>query len=190
LTEGTVPHAAAPAAAAQLQPLSDLFPVLYPLLRQRARRCIAGEAPGHTLQATALVHEAYLRLSGGRTQYVDTNHLLAVVTVVMRQVLIDHARARGATKRAGRLQRVPLDDACRLADRDDTLLFEVVQVLDRFKGVDPLRARMFELDFLLGLSHVEIAEALAVEPGRVKYGLGVARAWLRQALAEPLAAAE
>ena len=161
----------------------ELFRLLYPDLRRRAQQCIRGEAPGHTLQATALVHEVYLKLAPSERRYGNEQHLFAVVTKVMRQILIDHARAKRTGKRGGGIARVPLENACMLADRDSATFLDVDDALARLREHDPLRAKMFELDFFAGLTNHEIAQALNEDEQRVKYGLSLARAWLRKALA-------
>jgi RNA polymerase sigma-70 factor, ECF subfamily len=162
---------------------SELFPLIYPALRRRAEQCMKGEAPGHTLQATALVHEVYLKLAKTSRQYADEHHLYAVVVTVMRQILVDHARARATRKRGGGIAKVPLDNACMLADQQSAMFLDLQDAVDQLHQDDPLRARMFDLDFLVGLSNREIAATLAVDEVKVKYGLSVARARLRQALA-------
>jgi RNA polymerase sigma factor (TIGR02999 family) len=162
---------------------SELFPLIYPALRRRAEQCMKGEAPGHTLQATALVHEVYLKLAKASRHYQNEQHLYAIVVNVMRQILVDHARARGTRKRGGGIPKVPLDNACQLADQQSAMFLDLQDAVNHLYEEDPLRARMFDLDFLAGLSHREIAEALGIGEARVKYGLSLARARLRQALA-------
>ena len=90
-----------------------------------------GEAPGHTLQATALVHEVYLKLADRPAQYQDEHHLYAVVAIVMRQILVDHARARGTRKRGGDVAKVPLDNACQLADQQSAMFLDLQDAVDR-----------------------------------------------------------
>jgi RNA polymerase sigma factor (TIGR02999 family) len=160
--------------------MGELFPLIYPALRRRAEQCMRGEAPGHTLQATALVHEVYLRLASSQRTFQDEHHLMAVVTHVMRHILVDHARARVSKKRGGGAVKVSLDNACQLADQQSALFLDLQDAVDRLRDNDPLRAKMFELDFLAGLTTTEIAQVLNVDPGKVKYGLSVARAWLRR----------
>jgi RNA polymerase sigma-70 factor (ECF subfamily) len=167
--------------------LTELFPLIYPTLRRRAETCMKGEAPGHTLQATALVHEVYLKLAKGPRRYNDENHLYAVVATIMRQILVDHARARATRKRGGRIPKVPLDNACQLADQHSALFLDIQDAVAELHAKDPLRARMFDLDFLVGLTNREIADALGIAEAKVKYGLSVARAWLRQSLTAPSA---
>ena len=173
---------------ADKQLIEDLFPLIYPALRRRAEQCMKGEAPGHTLQATALVHEVYLKLATNTRVYQNEQHLYAVVARVMRQVLVDHARARATGKRGGGLAKVALENACHMADQHSAMFLDVENAVDRLFEQDPLRAQMFELDFLCGLTNREIADALNVDESRVKYGLSVARAWLRQTLASKVLA--
>jgi RNA polymerase sigma factor (TIGR02999 family) len=168
---------------AESRTLQELFPIVYPVLRKRAAQCMRGESPGHTLQATALVHDVYLKLAHSPQTYRDQHHLYAVVTNVMRQILIDHARARATRKRGGDFVRVPLDNACKLADDQGALFLDVQETLERFRARDPLRARIFDLSFLMGLTHQEIADLCEIDLAKVKYGLDVARAVLRQGLA-------
>jgi len=141
-----------------------------------------GEAPGHTLQATALVHEVYLKLADSERRYHDEQHLFAVVTIVMRQILVDHARARRTSKRGGGIATVSLDNACQLADQQSATFLDLQDAMERLHADDPQRARIFELDFLVGLTKREIAHVLGIDEGKVKYGLSVARARLRQLL--------
>jgi RNA polymerase sigma factor (TIGR02999 family) len=169
---------------------TELFPLVYPALRRRAEQCMRGEAAGHTLQATALVHEVYLKLAQSGRRYHDEQHLYAVVVIIMRQILVDHARARATRKRGGGILKVPLDNACQLADRHGALFLDLQDAVDRLNVEDPLRARMFELDFLVGLTNREIAHTLGLDEPRVKYGLSVARARLRQALDTPATGAD
>ena len=163
---------------------SELFPLIYPALRKRAEQCMRGEAPGHTLQATALVHEVYVKLAKTVREYQDEHHLYAVVAIIMRQILVDHARARGTRKRGGGVTRVPLDNACQMADQQSALFLDLQDAVDRLHVDDPLRARIFELDFLVGLTNREIADALHLDEAKVKYGLAAARARLRQTLTQ------
>jgi DNA-directed RNA polymerase specialized sigma24 family protein len=100
----------------------------------------------------------------------------------MRQILIDHARARATRKRGGGQMRVPLENACQLAHEHSELFLEINDAIDRLRAKDPARVRMFELDFFAGLTNAEIASVIGTEPSRVKYGLDVSRAALRQAL--------
>jgi RNA polymerase sigma factor (TIGR02999 family) len=143
-----------------------------------------GESPAHTLQATALVHEVYVKLARSAQTFQNEQHLYAVVTTVMRQVLVDHARARATRKRGGDCVRVPLDNACRLAHEHDALFLDLQDAIERLRASDPLRVRMFELDFYAGLTRSEIADLVGTDASRVKYALSVTRAALRQFLQE------
>lgn len=164
------------------QSLTSLFPSLYTLLRRRSGQVMRGEAPGHTLQATALVHEVFLKLAASGRLYHDEQHLFAVVTTVMRQILVDHARGRATRKRGGGLTQVPLENACVLADQHGAAFLDVQRAFDDFARRDPVRARMFELSFFWGMTHGEIAEQMGLDQAKVKYGIQVARAWLREAV--------
>lgn len=167
------------------QSAATLFPEIYAKVRRRAEHCMQGEAVGHTLQATALVHEVYLKLARSDRAYRNKQHLYAVVVTAMRQILVDHARARATVKRGSGLPNVPLENAPWLADHRSRDFLEIDDLLRRFSAADPLRARMFELDFFAGLTNREIAAALEVSELQVKYGLSLARAWLREALCTP-----
>ncbi len=169
-------HEAAP------QLVAELFPRIYPELRRRAQQCMKGEAPGHTLQATALVHEVYIKLANEGRKYENVQHLYTVVTRAMRQILVDHARARATHKRGGDVVKVALDNACQLADQHSATFLDVQDAVERLRARDPLRAQIFELDFLMGLTHAEIADAIGTDLSKVKYGLSFARAWLRRTL--------
>jgi RNA polymerase sigma factor (TIGR02999 family) len=166
-----------------LHSLTALFPSLYDLLRRRSAQVMRGEAPGHTLQATELVHEAFLKLASSGRYYNDVQHLLAVLTTVMRQILVDHARARLSRKRGGGLRQVPLTNACLFADQDGGTFLDVQEAIERFRAMDPVRTHMFELSFLWGMTYAEIADVLGEDVPRVKYAVQLARSWVRDAIA-------
>ncbi|HEX2779483.1 MAG TPA: sigma-70 family RNA polymerase sigma factor [Gemmatimonadaceae bacterium] len=163
-----------------------LVPILYEELRRIAHQRMRGERVGHTLETTALVHEAYLELAGlDRMEWQSRAHFLAVAARAMRRVLIDHAVARNAQKRAGKLQAVPLDEVPDLAlvsgQRADELL-ALDEALDRLAGVSERQARVVECRFFAGMSVEETAEALGTSPATVKRDWTVARAWLYREL--------
>ena len=169
--------------------LDKLVPLVYAELRQQARRALRREGGGHTLQPTALVHEAWLRLAGqhnahweGRTQF------FAVASQVMRRVLVDHARTRRAAKRGAGARVVSLGDADAHAaveasalDAVDVLALD--DALTRLAEFDPRKARLVELRYFMGLSIPEAAEALGVSLATVGREWAVARMWLRRELA-------
>jgi RNA polymerase sigma factor (TIGR02999 family) len=164
-----------------------LIALAWPELSAIARRQLAGERAGHTLQPTALVNEAYLRLSGlDRIDWQDRVHFVRLAARIMREVLVDHARRRAADKRDGG-QKVSLTvlegsgEAVLNEDVDAALLDDA---LTRLAQVDPVRAQVVELRYFGGLNIEEAAEAMELSPATVKRHWVVARAWLYDALAE------
>lgn len=162
--------------------LDQLIPLVHAELHRMAEECLRGERPGHTLQPTALVNEAYLRLIGASVAWQDRAHFFAVSATTMRRVLVDHARARGRLKRAGRP--VSLEDSLIIAaDRADDFLV-VNDALDRLEQQDARAARVVELHYFGGLTYEEAAEALGVSAATVDRDLRFARAWLHRELVE------
>lgn len=156
-----------------------LLPLVYAELRQLAAGRLRHERPDHTLQPTALVHEAYLKLAGGAARpYADRGHFFRVAARAMRQVLVDHARARRTAKR----QAIPAP-VLTAPDGDglDDLL-AVDAALEKLAALDPRQARVIELRFFAGLGVEETASALDVSPATVKRDWLVARAWLQREL--------
>lgn len=164
--------------------LDALVPIVYAELRRLAAAYMRRERPGQTLQPTALVHEAYLRLLRQRpVSWVNRAHFLAIAARLMREVLIERARARRTGKRGGPLQRVTFDERLAVDLGRDVDLLTLHELLTRFAAIDPGRARIVELRFFGGLTVEETAAALHVAPITVKRGWAVARAWLRRGLA-------
>jgi RNA polymerase sigma factor (TIGR02999 family) len=160
--------------------LERLIPLVHDELRRIARRCMAGERVGHSLQATALVNEAYLRLVAGRpVPWHDRAHFLAVSARVMRRILVDHARARRAEKRGGSAARVTLDEALVVTDasQDFVALDEALEALSK---VDDRKSRVIEMRFFGGLSVDETAAVLEVSPATVMGDWRLAKAWLKR----------
>ena len=145
------------------------------------------ERPGQTLQATALVHEAYLRLADAGTPWKDRNHFIGVAARSMRQILVDRARARGAQKRWGGMDRVSLTDALVRATNEDRMLPALDEALSKLEHLDPEQARIVELRYFVGLSIEETAEALHMSPATLKRRWALARAWLFRELSESAA---
>jgi RNA polymerase sigma factor (TIGR02999 family) len=159
----------------------ELMARVYAELRALAGRCLAGERRAHTLQPTALVHEAFVRLANGAVFPAESRtHFFATAARCMRQVLIDHARARQSAKRAG--QRVELDEALvSFEDRAlDLLALDVA--LDELERAEPRLARLIELRFFAGLESDEIARIESLSERSVRRDLAFARAWLRRRL--------
>jgi RNA polymerase sigma factor (TIGR02999 family) len=162
----------------------ELTPLLYNELRRLAAAYMRRERPGQTLQATALVHEAYLRLAGAGTPWHDKRHFLGIAARSMRQILVERARARGAQKRWAGLDRVSLSDALAVAGEPQAMLPALDEALDRLETLDAEQARIVELRFFAGLSIEETAEALGVSPATLKRRWNLARAWLHRELTD------
>jgi RNA polymerase sigma factor (TIGR02999 family) len=164
-----------------------LFPLLYPQLKRIADRQLRGERPGHTLQPTALVHEAFLELSGQRSaRFASRVHFLSVAAFVMRRILAEHARARKAAKRGGGAVPVELDEEIHRIAAPAGAWEEIAAVdeaLDRLAELDPRGAEVVVMRYFGGLSHEEIATALTLSVATVKREWTAAKAWLRRELA-------
>jgi len=159
--------------------VEELVPILYAELRRIGARYLRRERPGQTLQPTALVNEAYLRLLKDESlSFENRAHFLAIAARSMRQILVEHARARHAQKRGAWRQRVTLDEAVASEGPREVELVALDEALERLELLDPGRARIVELRFFGGLTNEEAAEALGVSPATVKRGWAVARAWL------------
>lgn len=163
--------------------LDELIPLVYTELRSLAANALRGEGDGATLQPTALVHEAFLRLCDQRTtSWQNRAHFLGVASQLMRRIVIDHARRRKAQKRGGgRL--VTLDDQVAGSEGSVDVL-RVDEVLEELANLDPRRARLVELRFFGGLTIEETAHVLDVSPATVKRDWLLAKAWLHRALTD------
>jgi len=174
---GTAAGASQPGSALQSE-LEELVPQLYESLHEIAAAQLSRERVGHTLQATALAHEAYLRLS---TQHQppthSREHLLAAASVVMRRVLVDHARGRGAKKRGGDRLRVEFSEPTAGFTHDVDVL-DLHEALENLESLNHRQARVVELRYYGGLSGDEVARVLGVSPRTVDNDWRVARAWL------------
>jgi RNA polymerase sigma factor (TIGR02999 family) len=165
------------------QSLDSLLPVVYQELRRLAAAYIRNEKPGQTLQPTALVHEAYLRLMKDRPErWQNRAHFCAIAAHSMRQILIERARARNAQKRWGDKARVTLDEALVRGGEQSVDLLALDSALERLAALDPEQARIVELRFFGGLTVEETADELGVSPATVKRHWTVARAWLAREL--------
>jgi RNA polymerase sigma factor (TIGR02999 family) len=157
---------------------------LYPELRRLAEQVFRAERRNHTLQPTALLNEAWLRLSGaGPIESGDRSHLFAVAARLMREIHIDHARQRARLKRDGG-ERVTLSGLEAAGSIDDVDLVDLDAALERLDRIDPVKARVVELRYFGGLSIEETAQATGQSPATVKRHWQAARAWLSQALAQ------
>ena len=164
------------------QALDQLTPLIYKELRRLAQWHMNGERPGHTLQATALVNEAYLRLVDiNRIQWQDRAHFLAMAARQMRRILIDAARKHGNQKRGGDAQKVSLAEGLVVPDRPEELV-ALDEALVSLTQIDERRGRVVEMKFFGGLDVEEIAEVLNVSPDTVKRDWKLAKAWLGREL--------
>lgn len=162
-----------------------LVPAVYAELRRQAARAMRREASGHTLETTALVHEAYLRLvDQRRVEWRNRAHFFGIAAQVMRRILVDHARARHTDKRGGGMPLLNLDeaDAAATPPIGPIDLLALHDALDRLAVLDPEQARLVELRYFTGLNIEETAQALGVAPATVKREWAIARAWLRREL--------
>ena len=170
------------AAAGDRQAAADLLPLVYDELRQLAAARMAAEAPGHTLSATALVHEAYLRLVDvDRAQHWNSRgHFYAAAAEAMRRILVENARRKQRLKHGGAFRRADLAD--HPAPSPDEKLLALDEALTQLGAEDPLAARVVELHHFAGLAHAQIAAALGVTVYQARQKWTYARAWLRDAL--------
>jgi RNA polymerase sigma-70 factor, ECF subfamily len=163
--------------------LDRLIPLVYEELRRLAHRYMGQERPGHTLQTTALVNEAYLRLiDASRVRWQNRAHFFAVSAQLMRRILVDFARAHRNLKRGGAAQQVSLDEALPVAREPDADLVALDEALTALAAIDPRQARAVELRFFGGLSVDEAAEVLKVSPETVHRDWRVAKVWLLREL--------
>jgi RNA polymerase sigma-70 factor (ECF subfamily) len=176
----------------QRQRLSQIFPLIYDDLRRIAGRYMSRQSSDHTLQPTALVNEAFLRIRDGSVATHGTEHVLALAAIAMRCILVDHARARSTEKRGGNLPRAfalsPNDEPAGAADTWDVSILELNELLGRLADLHPRRARVVELRFFGGMTNDEVASTLDIARSTVAEDWAVARAWLRVQLspgAEP-----
>jgi RNA polymerase sigma-70 factor (ECF subfamily) len=163
--------------------LGRLIPLVQRELHQIARRCMAGERAGHSLQATVLVNEAYLRLINAKdVPWQDRAHFLAVAARVMRRILVDHARARHYQKRGGEAVRVTLDEALVVASEPDQDFVALDEALTALAAVDARKSQVVEMRFFGGLTIDETAAALQVSRDTVKRDWNMAKLWLLREL--------
>ena len=163
--------------------LDELLPLVYDELRRQARRYMRVQPAGHTLQTTALVHEAYLRLVGQPSVVWNGRaHFFGVAAKAMRSILVDHARARSAAKRGGSARAITLDDAGIAGPQASVDVLALDEALGRLAELDARKSRLVELRYFGGLGIDEAAAVLGVSPATVKREWTTARAWLRREL--------
>jgi len=162
----------------------ELTPVVYRELRKIAAGHLRRERPGQTLQATALVHEAYLRLADAGSPWQDERHFVGIAARSMRQILVERARARGAQKRWAGLDRVTFSASLAAATDPETMLPAIDEALTKLEAIDPEQAKIVELRYFMGLGIEEAADALGISPATLKRRWALARAWLFRELSE------
>jgi len=159
------------------------MPLVYGELRRLAGHYLRKERSDHTLQSTALVHEAYLRLAGqSPPEWQNRAHFFGIAARIMRQILVEHARARDAAKRGGGACRLTLDAAVAISDRTDVDILELDRALTGLAELDPQQSRIVELRFFGGLTIEDTSEVLGISPATVKRDWVTARAWLYRAM--------
>jgi RNA polymerase sigma factor (TIGR02999 family) len=168
--------------------LEKLTPLVYDQLHRLARRYMVRERPGHTLQASALVNEAFLRLIDWKNvQWQNRAHFFGVSAQIMRRILVDFARSRDYAKRGGGIRNVSLDEAAVIPTQQGTDLVALDEALNTLAELDERQSRVVELRFFAGLSLEETAEVLKVSVGTVRRDWSLARAWLHRELSKPTA---
>ncbi len=167
--------------------IDRLMPLVYDELRALAESYLAHERPDHTLQATALVHDAYVRLvKQEEVEWQNRAHFFAVAAQAIRRILVDHARGHQRIKRGGSRQRVRLEEDVALVSERDLDLVALDEALNRLAALNERQARIVELRFFGGLTLKEVAEIVGVSARTVDGDWSMARAWLRRALEEPV----
>jgi len=157
----------------------ELLPLVYEELRKLAANKMAREAPGQTLQPTALVHEAWLRLTGDESKTWDSRgHFFAAAAEAMRRILIERARAKSRLRRGSRAEHVPLEHVTIASDDPPETVLAINEALERLAARDPFKAEVVKMRYFVGLSQDEIAHALSVSVPTIRRHWAIARAWL------------
>jgi RNA polymerase sigma-70 factor (ECF subfamily) len=163
--------------------LDELLPLVYEELRRLAGAYMSRERGNHTLQPTALVHEAYMRLIDQKSvDWQNRAHFFGLAAQMMRRILITHAQTRRSEKRGGRVERLSLDDAVSFFEERDVNLVALDEALSRMEAFDPQQSRVVELRFFGGLSVEETAEVMNISPATVKRDWSDAKLWLKREL--------
>jgi len=170
------------ASAGKPAAVDALFPIVYAELRRLAGSYLRRERPDHTLQSTALVHEAYLRLVDQRASWQNRAHFLGIAAQTMRRILLDHAKRRAASKRGGGEYTLQIDEGLIEGKERDLNLIALDDALSELEKIDPVRSRIVEMRFFGGLSNEEVASVLEISPATVQRQWAGARAWLFQAM--------
>ncbi len=164
----------------------ELLPLVYEELRKLAAHKMAGEAPGQTLQPTALVHEAWLRLTGDESKTWDSRgHFFAAAAEAMRRILIERARAKSRLRRGSRAEHVPLEHVTIASDDPPETVLAVHEALERLSARDPFKAEVVKMRYFVGLSQEEMGRALGVSEPTIRRHWAIARAWLYAEMKTP-----
>jgi RNA polymerase sigma factor (TIGR02999 family) len=175
--------------AGHKQAFDALIPLVYDQLRKLAANCLYSERPGHTLAATALVHEAYVRLVDSDVAFQDRVHFYAVSARVMRRILVDHARANHRQKRGSGADKVPLDETFMVGRDAPDAVVELDDALRRLEAQDARKCQVVEMLFFGGMTYEETAAALDLSPATVHRELRMAKAWLHRELTQSASSA-
>jgi RNA polymerase sigma factor (TIGR02999 family) len=167
----------------QKEALDALMPLVYQQLRKIASRCLRDERPDHTLRATALVNEAYLRLIDAKVDWQNRVHFFAIAARLLRRILVDHAKARNSQKRGLGIEKISLDEAVIVGPGASSDLIELDEALKRLAVHDQRKSELIELLFFGGLTYEEAAAALSISTATVHRELVMAKAWLHRELA-------
>jgi RNA polymerase sigma factor (TIGR02999 family) len=169
--------------AGDSQALENLTPLVYKDLRRLAGDALGRESPGHTLSATALVHEVYLRLiDQRRVRWENRAHFFGAAAHIMRRVLVDHARAKTAAKRGGSSTKIAIEDDAAIVGGLAEDIVDLDMALNRLAAVDDRKARVVEMKFFGGMTNLEVATALGISDATVERDWKMARAWLINAV--------
>jgi len=163
--------------------LDQLMPLVYDQLRKLASRCLYSERPEHTLRATALVNEAYLRLVDSNAAFNDRVHFYAVAAKMLRHILVDHAKAQNRQKRGGGAEKLPIEEAVLVGPAPTPGIVELDDALNLLAVNDKRKSDIVEMIFFGGLTYEEVAAALEISPATVHRELKMAKAWLHRELA-------
>jgi len=163
--------------------LDQLMPLVYEELRRLARRYLSAERPEHTLRATELVHETYMRLIGAEIDWQDRAHFYAVAARVIRRILVDHANSRNCRKRGGDVERVPLDESLVIGAEAPEIIVNLDEALRRLAVVDSRKSDIVQCLYFGGMTYDETAAALNISAATVDRELRIAKAWLHRELA-------
>ena len=163
--------------------LDQLMPLVYKELRRLAGRCLSSERPDHTLRATELVHEVYMRLIGAEVDWQDRAHFYAIAARVIRRILVDHASSRNCQKRGGDVKRVVLDESVVIGAEAPEIVVSLDEALRKLAVVDQRKSDIVQFLYFGGMTYDETAAALDISPATVDRELRMAKAWLYRELA-------